>query len=264
VIDRYIHYRFQRVYHSHLASRAEDDYQLAIRGADAIEFKDFIEFLEPFELRELKVVVERSNAPFTEDEAVSYMPGERRTRRLSPKERRDSWMGSELTMDDFFGFSGQVTDYRWALLGTHRVLGIVDSRHRYAHFYGPYSRVPRDRFELRPVWVVEGFPRDPEHPYSSRILFIDRESSVILMALMFDREQQLWKSMLTIYAWSEASDNEVHHDAGKYVFRYTGASIVDCLSGKATVNIQPRVEYPEIRSREARQLFSDSNLTQGR
>jgi len=264
VIDRVLRYGFQRVYHSHLAQLHEDDYQLEVEDASAIEFKDYVEFYEPFELRELKIVVERPNAPFAEDQAFSYMPNERRTRRLSPKERRDAWMGSEMTMDDFYGFSGRVPDYKWKLLGEHRVLAVINSSHAYPRYGGPHSRVARDRYELRPVWVLEAIPVDPEHPYSSRVIFVDQQTSTILIALMFDRDERLWKGLYKTLTWSENDRKDTAPDAGKFVLRYTGAVFVDHRSGKSTVNIQRETSYPTVTSRQARRMFSDSNLTQGR
>ena len=53
----------------------------------------------------MKFVIERSVVPFVEDQVNSYLPTERRVRRLSAKERADSWVGSEMTFDDFEGFS---------------------------------------------------------------------------------------------------------------------------------------------------------------
>ena len=264
VIDRVLHYGFQRVYHSHLAQLRADDYRLHVEDAGAIEFKDYVEFYEPFELRELKIVVERPNAPFAEDQAFSYMPNERRTRRLSPKERRDAWMGSEMTMDDFYGFSGRVPDYEWRLLGEHRILAVINSRRVYPRYHGPHSRVADDRYELRPVWVVEAIPRDPEHPYSSRVVFVDQETSTILSALMFDREERLWKGFYKVLTWSENERPDTIPDRGTFVLRYTGAVFVDHRSGKSTVNIQPETSYPSVTARQARRMFSDSNLTQGR
>ncbi len=61
-----------------------------------------------------------------QDQVNSYLPTERRVRRLSSRERADSWLGSEMTLDDFAGFSGRVLDYERSLLGEKSILAIAD------------------------------------------------------------------------------------------------------------------------------------------
>ena len=54
-------------------------------------------------------MVERSLDPTEEDQVSSYLPRERRVRRLSAEERADKFMGSNFTLDDFEAFSGRVS-----------------------------------------------------------------------------------------------------------------------------------------------------------
>ena len=67
-------------------------------------WKESYEFIEPFDVAGSKFVVERSLDPEVGDQVFSYIAGERRVRRLSAKERADSFMGTDLTLDDSPGF----------------------------------------------------------------------------------------------------------------------------------------------------------------
>ena len=78
--------------------------------------------LSPFDVAGLKLVVERPLDQSEGDQVNSYLPTERRVRRLSAKERADSWLGTNWTLDDFEGYSGLVMDNRWRLLG-EKVIG---------------------------------------------------------------------------------------------------------------------------------------------
>ena len=100
-------------------------------------------------------MIERSDDAREEDQVYSYLPTQRRVRRISPVERADRFLGSELNFDDFEGFSGRVLDYHWTYLGRRRVFVGVDAASPRVRYYGPRSRVPLDRWQLRDCLVVE-------------------------------------------------------------------------------------------------------------
>ncbi|MFP6681729.1 MAG: DUF1329 domain-containing protein, partial [Gammaproteobacteria bacterium] len=105
-LDRSLTQSFHRVYLNKLAMLPEDSYQVEVPDSDTRLFKDFMEFLDPFNVKGTKFVVERMLDPHADDQVNSYFPTERRVRRISAQERADSFMGATGTLDDFEGFSG--------------------------------------------------------------------------------------------------------------------------------------------------------------
>lgn len=259
-IDRAFGYSFQRVYHSHLSQLEGKDHTLDLREAEEIEYRDKTEFFAPYNLRDQRTIIERSNDPHGEDQAISYMPTERRVRRISAKERRDSWQGSELTFDDFYCFSGRVADYQWRRLGRQRVLAVMDAKPPAPVFGGPRSAVPVHRRELRDSWIVEQVPKDDGHPYGSKILFVDTQTYTCSVALIFDRDLRLWRRMSTVRTWSESPHSSAEEDRGLRLARYVGSAIIDYKSGYVTLSEMRSARYPEVSAAEVRRMFSSGSL----
>ena len=113
-------------------------------------------------------------------------------------------------------------EHNWKFYGWKQVLHVMNSRHAYPHYYGPKGRVPHDRWELRRCAVVEQIPKDPRHPYSSKILFWDAQTYETAVALAFDREGKLWKVWGMQDSWSETAQDEVEMNHGTSVARYLG------------------------------------------
>ncbi|MEQ8659273.1 MAG: DUF1329 domain-containing protein, partial [Gammaproteobacteria bacterium] len=149
-VDRHVEMFYHRVYLSRLATEADNDYRMDVDGADELFFKEYIEMLAPFDIAGLKIVVERPLDQSLGDQVNSYLPTERRVRRLSAKERADSWIGTQWTLDDFEGFSGMVMDNEWRYIGRKVLLTVANSAAQPPQFHGPMSTIPLDRWQLRP------------------------------------------------------------------------------------------------------------------
>ena len=120
-------------------------------------------------------------------------------RRLSAQERADVYMGSDMTIDDFEAFSGRVLDFDWKLLGEKDVLSVSDARKPLPTYFGPQSRVPHDRWQVRRCWAVEATPKWKGHPYASKIIFFDKQTMSSPVALAFNREGKLWRIFGVLY-----------------------------------------------------------------
>ena len=120
---------YRRVYLSKLAHLADDDYRMDVDDADKLYWKEYMKIVDPFDVAGAQFVVERSLDPHEGDQVYSYLPTERRVRRLSAKERSDSFMGTEYTFDDLQGFSGRVMDYDWRYLGRKVLLHEIGRAH---------------------------------------------------------------------------------------------------------------------------------------
>lgn len=262
-IDRYVGTSYYRVYLSHLADLSENDYRVDTDDSHRLYWKDFMEFLEPFDVKGLKFVVERGVDPHEEDQVNSYLPTERRVRRLSAKERADGFMGSNYSLDDFEGFSGRVLDFNWVYLGRKAVLHVSNARDSVAHLHGPHSRVPEDRWQVRSCLVVEHRPKWEGHPVASKIMFIDEETYNVNLALIFDNQGTLWKSIKTVYRRPYA---DADSSLPENTLSYWAASVaVNYLKNDATVTrAKDPVVFPKFDATKIRRMFSVSNLTSGR
>lgn len=261
-VDRSLVMYYHRVYLSKLSQLPDTDYRMDVEGSDKLLFKEYIEMLAPFDIAGLKMVVERPLDQTEGDQVNSYLPTERRVRRLSAKERADSWVGTNWTLDDFEGFSGLVMDNTWRYIGEKVVLHVASSRHPVARFHGPMSVIPLDRWQLRPCWVVEAIPRWEGHTYGRRLMFIDQETYSVTMTMVFDRGDTLMKVLSTVYEYSE---DLVDPAPALTTPRWRASIVVNVRDRNANIaqGTKP-TEFVEVEPSFVRKLFSVSNLSSGR
>ncbi|MSQ68342.1 MAG: DUF1329 domain-containing protein [Gammaproteobacteria bacterium] len=264
-IERFVVQNYQRVYLNHLAWLGSNSYRADADDATSRLYKDYVEFLEPFDVKGTKFVVERPLDATEEDQVNSYLPSQRRVRRLSAQERADAYMGTDMTMDDFEGFSGRVLDFDWKLLGEKDVMGVVDSVAPLPTFTGPQSRVPLDRWQVRRCYVVEGRPKWSGHPYSRKIFFFDKETMGSSVALAFNRQDELWRMFGVIY-YRPTPDNATPATAMETsVPRWSATFAIDSLANTSTVSRADKpTTNPSMNKQQIKRRFDVSSLTEGR
>ncbi len=254
---------YHRVYLSKLSWLGDQEYRYDVPDSDTQFFKDYISFLDPFDVKGTSFVVERHLDPTADDQVNIYSPSERRVRRFSAKERADSFMGSEGTLDDFEGFSGRVLDYTWHYLGRHPLLYTIDSKHEIAQAFGPYSRLPDDRWQVRDCHVVEVKSILEDHPYGSRILFVDAQTWGVGRSLVIGHDGNLWKTFHTVYR--APLDPSPDADPELTVIGWRGQFNIDRATNNATVvQALTATEHPTMKPSQIKRMFSVSNLTSGR
>ncbi len=185
-------------------------------------------------------------------------------RRLSAKEKSDTWLGSEITFDDFYGFDGHVLDNTWRYHGRKKMLAVMNSKYPYARHMGPNSRVPEDRWELRDTVVVEGTPTLENHPYQSRLLFLDTQTFQMVVALYFDPEGRLFRGAFPVYSWSETTEDNAELNRGAHVSMYKGYAFINFQTGNTTLTNVLETTYPPADPKKVRRLYRVDNLTAGR
>lgn len=133
-----------------------------------------------------------------------YVPALRRVRAVSPSNRSDGFLGSDLSQDDGPFFDGKPEDFSWTLVGEQAVLRYVDplslegqSDMRWLDT-GGWRSVWSNDLEVvgfqdpnwkgvawapvapvlaqRKVWVVEATPKDKYYLYGKIQLYLDRET----------------------------------------------------------------------------------------
>jgi hypothetical protein len=135
------------------------------------------------------------------DSVWAYVPALRRVRAVSPTDRSDGYLGSDISGDDGFFFDGKPEDFTWELVGKRDAFRVVDPK----SVAGPITvepakgggwttltsdNRPMAGFEdkawtglswapingglaKRPVWVIRATPKDRYYLYGKLELWID-------------------------------------------------------------------------------------------
>jgi hypothetical protein len=146
----------------------------------------------------------RYRDPGKRDSQWAYVPALRRVRAVSPANRSDGYLGSDISADDGFFFDGKPEDFDWKLIGKRDGMRIVDPNSvdsslkiepapgggwivltdlnpPTAGYQTPgwtgVAWAPVDpALAKRPFWIVEGVPRDKYYLYGKLELWIDAET----------------------------------------------------------------------------------------
>ncbi len=163
---------------------------------DGVRYREAISpLIEPFDLKGVGITYNRYISPDRQDDSWLYYPQSRRVRRLSTAQRSEALFGSDVDIDSFAGYAGNIAWMDWKLLGTKRLLGSMHSRH-FPGEWAPGSGdfIFEDTWEMREMFVIEGRSRLPGYVYSKRVLYVDRNSLVIPFTELYNDKGELWKS----------------------------------------------------------------------
>jgi hypothetical protein len=207
------------------------------------------------------------------DDTWVYVPTLRRVRRISSYQRTDAVSGTDFTFDDLSGFAGIVPQYTWTCLGEQDVLATVNSKvkaypYTRDHSFGPYGlSFADDRWELRHTFKIRFEPRNADHPYGHKVMYVDRNTAEILYSFAYDRKDELWKIIYHNKIWSG--------DAGDRYRGWDGVpeprdsiNVADIVIN-VTTGTGNRIEFWDaqgtpLESGKARRLIDVGGLTRGR
>ncbi|HSQ01616.1 MAG TPA: DUF1329 domain-containing protein [Candidatus Dormibacteraeota bacterium] len=147
----------------------------------------------------------RYRDPDKRDSAWAFVPALRRVRAVSPANRSDGFLGSDMSQDDGPFFDGKPEDFTWTLKGETDQLRLVDPLNlqgksnsiwipgggwranwdpalKIIGFQDPdwkgLAWAPRSAaLAKRHMYVVEGIPKDKYYLYGKLELYIDKETS---------------------------------------------------------------------------------------
>jgi hypothetical protein len=174
----------------------------------------------PFEARGIALLTYRyksSYGPTAEaknDDTWVYVPTLRRVRRISTAQRTDAVSGTDFTLDDLFSFNGVIPQYDWECLGKMEIIAPMNTKVRgypYEpdHNFGPYGlSFADDRWELRRAVKIRFLPRNPDHPYHHKDIYIDEQTLEPLYSFAYDGKEELWKIIWHNHRWSDDPDFE--------------------------------------------------------
>jgi hypothetical protein len=174
-----------------------------------------IEVTAPFDARGINLMTYRykssdqPRASGKNDDTWVYLPTLRRVRRISAAQRTDAVSGTDFTLDDLRSFAGIVPQYSWSCLGEMDILAPMNSKVRAypynkEHNFGPYGlSYADDRWELRKAVKVRFVPKNPDHPYHHKDIYLDKQTLAPLYSFAYDQKEELWKILWHNKRWSE-------------------------------------------------------------
>ena len=194
----------------------------------------YVKVLEPQDLKNTQLLIQRYENDQQLDDAYLYLGFQRRVRRLSTEQKSDSFLGSDLMIEDFEGYNGRVADMKWTYKGTKNMMlafynhndmklasDLKESDgYKYVDFHGQGGCFPDVTWQLRKVYVLEAVPVGPS-PIGKRILHMDAQAGSINRTLIYDRKGDLWKS------WTIGKS---HPDSHLAINKGTGIAIDDAFS----------------------------------
>jgi len=169
----------------------------------------------PFDARGIQILSYRyksSDKPRSQarnDDTWVYVPTLRRVRRISTAQRTDAISGTDFTFDDLRSFDGIVPQYEWQCLAERRMIAPMNTKvkaypYEEEHNFGPYGlSFASDRWELRDAWLVRMTPKNDDHPYHHKDIWIDQQTLAPLYSFAYDQKQELWKIIWHNKRWSE-------------------------------------------------------------
>jgi hypothetical protein len=179
--------------------------------------------LSPADLNGTASLVWRFQDAEKRDSAWTYVPALRRVRQISPANRSDGFLGSDLSQDDGTFFDGKPEDFTWRLVGEREALvladpaSLVDRVQRRGRADGGIEETwPADQKVVgyedpgwkgapwapiapvlvrRRLWVVEARPRDPYYLFARLEIGIDQETFQGASSRKFDAQGVLLRSL---------------------------------------------------------------------
>jgi hypothetical protein len=210
----------------------------------------------PFDARGIMLLTYRykaSDKPQSEaknDDTWVYVPTLRRVRRISTAQRTDAVAGTDFTFDDLFSFNGIVPQYEWECLGERKIVGPMNTTvkaypYEKEHNFGPYGlSFADDRWELRDAIIVRMIPKNPDHPYHHKDIYIDKQTMLALYSFAYDQKEELWKIISHNKRWSEDhSLTGVFYEGWEGVPEPRDAAIVSDIIVNVQTGTGNRIEF---------------------
>jgi len=198
---------------------------------DNTESRQLAAALAPKDLEGIGVLTWRFNDWTTWDKVWAFLPTIRRVRQVRSSTRGDRVPGFEVQGDDADCYDNKTTYFTWTLVGPGEVIGPVGSDTPYAR---PLTDEPPTRrvmtlpynnavFETpgasgagwfplnnvyvrRPVWIVEGTPKDPYYEAGKVVLYVDRELYNGYYKLTYNKAGELYRTNFCGAAWGRSAD----------------------------------------------------------
>jgi len=269
--DRVLNLTYQRINCMNLAMHADSGYRYPDPWCDGVEWRELSDFTSPFDISGTAFIIYRYTDPHKVDDAWAYIPSLRRVRRISAEVKADSLLGTEDTLEDFYGFAGRILEWDWEYVGSRKVLAIARSRNPFPYYGGPNGITQIDDWAVREVDVVKGRPKWSGHPYSLKIIMFDAQNNIPYYSEAYDRGGKLWKVWRIPAVWTDdphfaqADSKTAPTPPGTRMSAFQSIDVFNLQNGRATlIPSRKGLSYPTMDIAAAKRALDLNRLTTGR
>ncbi|MCV2218647.1 DUF1329 domain-containing protein [Thauera sp. Sel9] len=217
----------------------------------------------PQDLKNTQLLIQRYDDDQKIDDAYLYLGFQRRVRRLATGQTTDSFLGSDLMIEDFEGYNGRISDMKWTYKGTknvilpmwnHNELALSDEfkdpdGFKYVGFGGQGECFHQGTWQLRKVYVLEAEPVNAAHPVSKRVFYMDAQLGNLNGANeIYDRKGELWKVFMV---GKSHADHHLPINKGSGIGIDDAFSMIDvqarhCTTGHFKGQVDPKQNPPRM------------------
>ncbi|MGE4095084.1 MAG: DUF1329 domain-containing protein [Candidatus Binatia bacterium] len=245
-----------------------------VPGYEEVRAKSLMEFRSPRDMAGAKNLSITYVDHYQEDDGWLYLPAQRKPRRTLASERTSEVMGMDFTREDQMGFGGKVHEQNWTYLGRKKVLATINVADN-PEAGGPHLWVPnKARWEVRDCHVLLVDPKESNHPYSHKIIFIDAETNWTHWMFAFDKKERLLRMNQHFLKYSESYAQETPMQApyleqdfsnnlGRNVFIHLGETDINAQKPHATYS-HCYVMMKDLSPGRAKQFYSVRNMVSGK
>ena len=266
---------YKRFLMAHNAKHPDTNYQVnGGKGfAKNTEFREYTGFTAPFDIAGTAFLILRYDDPRKADDSWAYIPSLRRVRRISVEVKSDSLLGTDHTLEDFYGFNGRPMEHDWEYIGATNILVVARSRNRESVYAGRNGWAVKEVYVLRKTDVMKQIPKSEAHPYSMKFIHTDRVTGESYYANSFDKAGELWKVWQLTKVWSE----DPYVQAGsEYAWKghvtkpgtnfqlFKRINVVDLQNNRGTLVPCRGAEAEDTTLKYAKRLLDVNYLTEGR
>jgi hypothetical protein len=225
---------------------------------DRIEKLSIIQVLAPYDIAGTNILTMRY-LDDKQDMTYGFVPAIRRVRRMSPANRSDAFIGTDMCVDDGYGFDGKISSVEWMPVKKRQAVvpwldkdpqPLVQNKKgewlstttikdvTYGYQTKDWKGAPWAPTNLpwvkRDVLVLEFKPKDPYYNYGTQYLWVDAEVPyVVYFKIISDRAGAYWKTIMLCLSGFESPDKTLRFLQGGFYMavddRYDHATILRAL-----------------------------------
>lgn len=228
----------------------------------------YVKAFQPQDVQDTQLLIQLFDEDQRPADAFLYLGYQRRVRRLEASQTTDSFLGSDLMIQDFEGYFGRVAEMTWKYEGTKTLLMPMyrwneqqrtdpkefpqKDGYTFIDMWGQGSCFPKITWQVRKVHQIRITPVDKSSPVGYRTMYFDSQTYVTPRTLIYDKAGKLWKS------WTIGYTSTEHHlpsNKGKGGAIYDSFGMYDlqnlrCTTGQFRTEISPELTQPRYFSQQ--------------
>jgi hypothetical protein len=158
-------------------------------GEDGISYKDIVVITHPTSIKGLAVLTWTYEDVDRDQDVWLWIPSLKKVRKISASEDDDSFMGSDLTVEEVS--TRRFEDETYRLIGEEEFSGYI------------FEHTGELKFKGRPCFVIEATPKKPHWYYSKRKVWIDKETGGNIFEEYYDKNGKVFKTRFIEWIWYE-------------------------------------------------------------